>query len=191
VGDEGVIAPLLAVQILWVNLMTDAAPALALGMEPSDHDRMSRPPRDPSSSVITREMWAAMFLIGAIVAGGTLGVLDWALPGGLIEGTESVEQGRTLAFTTLVFFQLVNVFNARSDRASAFHEPFSNRWIWIAILVSVVLQVAVIYAPFLQAAFGTVPLTLLDWLVCLAVSSLVLWPIEILKWVARRRDARA
>jgi Ca2+-transporting ATPase len=109
----------------------------------------------------------------------------------MIEGTESVEQARTLAFTTLVFFQLVNVFNARSDRASAFHEPFSNRWIWIAILVSVVLQVAVIYVPFLQAAFGTVPLTATDWLVCLAVSSLVLWPIELLKWVARRRSAVA
>jgi Ca2+-transporting ATPase len=191
VGAEGMIAPLLAVQILWVNLMTDAAPALALGMEPSDHDRMSRPPRDPSSSVITGEMWAAMALIGGIVAVGTLGVLDWALPGGLIEGTEPVGQARTLAFTTLVFFQLFNVFNARSDRASAFHHPFSNRWIWAAVGVSLVLQILVIYVPFLQAAFGTVPLTLTDWLVCLAVSSTVLWPIELLKWVARRRDARA
>ena len=185
--QEGLIVPLLAVQILWVNLLTDAAPALALGVEPSDPDRMSRPPRDPTSNVITGEMWAAMLLIGAIVAVGTLGVLDWALPGGLIEGDESVERARTLAFTTLVFFQLVNVFNARSDRASAFSRPFSNRWIWAAIAISVLLQILVIYVPFLQAAFGTAPLSLEDWLVCLAVSSLVLWPIELLKWVARRR----
>jgi len=189
--DGGLIAPLLAVQILWVNLLTDAAPALALGVEPSDPDRMSRPPRDPSSSVITREMWAAMLLIGLIVAVGTLGVLDWALPGGLIDGNEDVGRARTLAFTTLVFFQLVNVFNARSDRASALWRPFSNKWIWGAVGISVVLQILVIYVPFLQAAFGTSPLSVLDWLVCLAVSSLVLWPIEALKWVARRQGGEA
>jgi Ca2+-transporting ATPase len=188
-ADEGgVIAPLLAVQILWVNLLTDAAPALALGVEPADPDRMSRPPRDPTSSVITRSMWAAMVLIGIIVAVGTLGVADWALPGGLIEGNESVEQARTLAFTTLVFFQLVNVFNARSDRHSAFYRPFSNLWIWAAIGVSVVLQLAVVYVPFLQAAFQTTSLSLMDWVVCLVVSSTVLWPIEILKLIARWRE---
>jgi P-type Ca2+ transporter type 2C len=68
-----------------------------------------------------------------------------------------------------------------------FYRPFSNRWIWAAVAISVLLQVAVIYVPFLQASFGTSPLSLTDWLVCIAVSSLVLWPIEILKWVARRR----
>jgi Ca2+-transporting ATPase len=185
-GKEGLIAPLLAVQILWVNLLTDAAPALALGVEPSEPDRMSRPPRDPTSSVITREMWAVMVLIGVIVAVGTLGVLDWALPGGLIPGDGSIERGQTLAFTTLVLFQLVNVFNARSDRRSAFARPFSNRWIWLAIGLSLLLQLAVVYVPFLQAAFSTTPLSLTDWLICLAVASLVLWPIELLKLIARR-----
>jgi Ca2+-transporting ATPase len=188
-GEDGVIAPLLAVQILWVNLLTDAAPALALGVEPADPDRMSRPPRDPTSGVITPSMWAAMVLIGVIVAAGTLGVVDWALPGGLIPGNESVERARTLAFTTLVFFQLVNVFNSRSDTHSAFFRPFSNVWIWAAIGLSVVLQVAVVYVPFLQAAFQTTPLSVTDWVVCLAVSSMVLWPIEILKLIARSRRA--
>ena len=188
IGEHsGLIAPLLAVQILWVNLLTDAAPALALGVEPSDPDRMNRPPRDPSSSVITRKMWLWMVLIGVIVAIGTLGVLDWALPGGLIPGDEDVTRARTLAFTTLVSFQLVNVFNARSDIQSAFYRPFSNVWIWAAVGISVVLQILVIYVPFLQAAFGTAPLSLQDWLVCLAVSTLVLWPIELLKWAERRR----
>jgi Ca2+-transporting ATPase len=188
---EAVLAPLLAVQLLWVNLLTDAAPALALGVEPSDPNLMSRPPRDPTTSVITPRMWAAMVLIGTIVAVGTLGVLDWALPGGLIPGDETVAQARTLAFTTLVFFQLVNVFNARSDTESAFHEPFSNKWIWAAIGISVALQLAVVYIPFLQVAFETAPLSVADWLVCLAVSSMVLWPIEILKWVVRRRGLTA
>jgi Ca2+-transporting ATPase len=132
-------------------------------------------------------MWAAMGLIGAIVAVGTLGVLDWALPGGLIEGDESLGRARTLAFTTLVCFQLVNVFNARSDRLSAFSRPFSNSWIWAAVGISMVFQILVVYVPFLQAAFGTEALGLVDWLVCLAVSTTVLWPIELLKWVARRR----
>jgi Ca2+-transporting ATPase len=187
-GESGLIAPLLAVQILWINLLTDAAPALALGVEPSDPTRMEQPPRDPSSSVITPGMWAKMVLIGTIVAAGTLGVLDWALPGGLIPGGESVDQARTLAFTTLVFFQLMNVFNVRSETESAFSHMFTNRWIWAAIGVSVLLQLAVVYLPFLQAAFRTAPLSLTDWLVCLAVSSTVLWPMEIIKLIARHRS---
>ena len=157
-------------QILWVNLLTDAAPALALGVEPADPDLMSRPPRDPAASVHhAARCGRRCVLIGVIMAVGTLGVLDWALPGGLIPGgTDSVERARTLAFTTLVFFQLFNVFNARSDVQSAFRGPFSNRWIWAAVGLSVLLQVAVIYVPFLQAGVrhGAAERST-DWLVCI------------------------
>jgi Ca2+-transporting ATPase len=133
---------------------------------------------------------------------GTLVVMDVALPGGAISGnllgwswtagqgsTEEafLHYAQTLAFTTLVIFQLFNAFNSRSSYQSAFHGLFTNRWLWLAVLLGVVLQVAVVYVPFLQRPFGTVPLRPVDWLLCLAVGSTVLWPSELAKLVRRRR----
>ena len=93
-----------------------------------------------------------------------------------------------MAFTTLVFFSLFTVFNARSDEQSAFVGLFSNKWLWGAVLLSLLLQVAVIYIPFLQQVFSTVSLSLGDWLRCLAVASLVLWLRELSKIFTRARD---
>ncbi|HEU5103268.1 MAG TPA: cation-translocating P-type ATPase [Roseiflexaceae bacterium] len=184
---QALVVPLLATQILWINLLTDAGPALALGVEPADHGVMERPPRDPRSRVIDRRMWFDIVYVGAVMAIGTLAVMDWALPGGLLAGASgSIAYAHTLAFTTLVFSQLFNVFNARFDNLSAFHKLASNRWLWLAVLVSVVLQVAVIYTPFLQRAFGTVPLSLFDWLLCVAVGSTVLWLMELKKLIMMR-----
>jgi P-type Ca2+ transporter type 2C len=181
-----IVVPLLATQILWINLLTDAGPALALGVEPADHGVMERPPRDPRSRVITGRMWLDIVLVGAIMAIGTLGVIDWALPGGLLAGgSGTVPYAHTLAFTTLVFFQLFNVFNARFEDRSAFHNLGSNRWLWLAVLLSSALQVVVIYTPFLQAAFGTEPLSATDWLICIGVGSSVLWLIELKKLTQR------
>jgi len=95
-----------------------------------------------------------------------------------------------MAFTTLVFFQLFNVFNARFDDRSAFHKLGRNRWLWLAVLVSIVLQAAVIYTPFLQSAFRTVLLGANDWLVCVAVGSAVLWLMELKKLALRLAPAR-
>lgn len=108
--------PLLAVQILWVNLLTDSGPALALGVDPVDHDIMKKPPRDPQTSVITPAMWRDIVFVGTIMAAGTLAVTDWILPGGLISGgSGDMARAQTMAFNTLVFFQLFNAFNARSE----------------------------------------------------------------------------
>jgi Ca2+-transporting ATPase len=185
--EEGsaIVAPLLATQILWINLLTDSGPALALGVEPADPEVMRKPPRDPRSRVITRAMWLDIAFAGAIMAVGTLLVMDWSLPGGLIPGAGTMPYAQTLAFTTLVFYQLFNVFNARSGEQSAFHSLFSNWWLWLAVLVSALLQVIVVYVPFLQQAFHTVPLGLNDWLVCIAVGSTVLWAVELEKLVKR------
>jgi Ca2+-transporting ATPase len=131
-------------------------------------------------------MWFDVAYVGAIMAVGTLLVMDGALPGGLLPGAGDMPYARTLAFTTLVLFQLFNVFNARSDERSAFHDLFSNRWLWLAVLLSLSLQVAVVYLPFLQAPFGTVPLAPADWAVCFAVASGVLWLRELVKVIARR-----
>src|SRR5690606_3935709 len=101
-----------------------------------------------------------------VMAAGTLLVLDAALPGGLIEGSGETRYGQTMAFTTLVLFQLFNVLNARSDERSAFSGLFRNVWLWVAIALALLLQAAVVYVPFLQLAFSTVSLTASDWLLC-------------------------
>jgi Ca2+-transporting ATPase len=186
-GGSGVVLPLLATQILWINLVTDGAPALALGVDPADEGVMNKPPRPRGEGVITRRMWAGIVFVGVIMAAGTLFVLDWSLPGGLVEGSGSMRYAQTMAFTTLVFFSLFTVFNARSDEQSAFKGMFSNKWLSAAILFSLILQVAVIYIPFLQQAFSTVSLSLGDWLRCTLVASSVLWLRELSKIVIRAK----
>ncbi|WP_454624407.1 cation-translocating P-type ATPase [Bradyrhizobium cenepequi] len=180
-----VVLPLLATQILWINLVTDGAPALAVAVDPADPAIMQRPPRPRDEGVMTRRMWGGIFLVGVIMASGTLLVLDASLPGGLIEGSGTIAYGRTMAFTTLVLFQLFNVFNARSDELSAFHGLFTNGWLWAAVALSLLLHALAIYAPFLQVAFSTVSLTGSDWLFCAAVASSVLWLRELSKLATR------
>jgi Ca2+-transporting ATPase len=187
---NAVALPLLATQILWINLMTDGAPALALGVDPPDEGLMNRPPRPHGEGVITRRMWAGIFFVGAIMATGTLLILDASLSGGLIEGSGEMRYAQTMAFTTLILFQLFNVFNARSDEQSAFHGLFRNQWVWGAVGLSLVLQVAVIYTPFLQNAFSTVSLSFNDWLSCIVVASSVLWLRELSKLITRTTDKR-
>ena len=186
----GVVLPLLATHILWINLVTDGAPALALGVDPADAGVMHAPPRPRGEGVITRRMWAGIFFVGVIMAAGTLLVLDASLPGGLLEGSGTMRYAQTMAFTTLVFFSLFTVFNARSDERSAFVGLFSNTWLWGAVLVSLVLQAAVVYLPFLQQAFSTVGLSVGDWLRCAAVASSVLWLRELSKVVTRATSRR-
>jgi Ca2+-transporting ATPase len=189
IGGGAVVLPLLATQILWINLVTDGPPALALGVDPADDGLMARPPRPTGERVITPAMWRGILLVGVIMAAGTLFVLDASLPGGFVHGSGDLRYGQTMAFTTLMLFQIFNVFNARSDDRSAFAHLFTNRWLWAAVAGSVVLQAVVVYVPFLQNAFGTTPLGGRDWLVSVAVASSVLWLREAEK--AMRRVARS
>ncbi|MGE5813469.1 MAG: cation-translocating P-type ATPase [Acidobacteriota bacterium] len=184
-GAGTVVLPLLATQLLWINLVTDGAPALALGVDPADANVMKKAPRPKGEGVITPRMWFGIVLVGAVMAAGTLYVLDASLPGGLVEGSGSMRYAQTMAFTTLMMFQLFNVFNARSDLQSAFRHVFSNPWLWAAVGVSLALHLAVIYLPVLQQAFSTAPLASGDWLRCAAVASSVLWLQEISKGSAR------
>ena len=185
VGGGAVVLPLLATQILWINLVTDGLPALALGVDPADGGLMERPPRPVGERVITPAMWRGIVFVGVIMAAGTLFVLDASLPGGFVDGTGDLRYAQTMAFTTLMLFQIFNVFNARSDDESVFVHLFTNRWLWAAAATSVVLQFVVVYVPFLQNAFGTAPLSARDWLFCVAVASSVLWLREASKAIAR------
>ena len=137
---DAVVLPLLATQLLWINLITDGAPALALGIDPADPGLMNEPPRSKNEGVITRSMWFGIFFVGVVMALGTLFVLDLSLPGGLISGSGDLRYAQTMAFTTLMLFQLFNVFNARSDATSAFTRLFTNRWLWAALGLSLALH---------------------------------------------------
>ncbi len=179
------VLPLLATQLLWINLVTDGLPALALGLDPADPGLMAAPPRPVGERVITPRMWRGIFLVGAIMALGTLYVLDGALPGGFVAGRGDMAYAQTMAFLTLMLFQLFNVFNARSDVRSALPGLFANGWLWGAVGISLAAQVAVVYVPLLQQAFGTVALSAGDWLRSTAVASSVLWLRELDKLAVR------
>ncbi|PSH02737.1 MAG: haloacid dehalogenase [Acidobacteria bacterium] len=189
--DNTVVLPLLATQLLWINLVSDGAPALALGMDPADPGVMNQPPRPVGEGVITKRMWLGIFFVGAVMAVGTLFVLDACLPRGLIDGSGTMTYAQTMAFTTLVIFQMFNVLNARSDEESAFHGMFRNVWIWLAIFLSLAMQAAAVYVPFLQRAFSTSSLSFGDWLFCLTVASSVFWLREFSKLITRRISRRA
>jgi potassium/sodium efflux P-type ATPase len=183
---EALAVPLLATQILWINLLTDTGPALAMGVDPPPEDVMCRAPRKSTDRVIDGRMWLGIFWVGFVMAVVTLVALDLRLAGGLLGGSGDIDEARTMAFTTLVLAQLFNCFNARSDRATAFLHLFTNRWLWGAIALSLLLQVAVVQLPFLNDAFGTSPLGLDDWLVCAGLASVVLWANEAVKLIERR-----
>ena len=186
--EEGsVVLPLLATQILWVNLVTDGAPALALGVDGAHEALMQRPPRPIGERVITGRMWRGIAFVGLTMAGSTLFVLDASLPGGMVEGHGDLAYAQTMAFTTLVLAQLFNALNARSDDRSAFARPLPNRWLWGALALSLALHPLVLYLPALRRAFGTVPLGAADWVRCLAAASVVLVAREAVKLLGRRR----
>ena len=184
-NGAALVLPLLATQILWINLITDSGPALAMGVDPQTEDLMARPPRKPTERAIDARMWWGVIEIGLVMALATLLTIDLYLPGGLIEGTHSLDSARTAGFTVLVFAQLFNCFNARSETTTAFRHLFVNPWLWGAIALSVLLQVAVVHLGFLNIAFGTVALSLDQWAVCVAMGSVVLWFGELRKAVLR------
>jgi Ca2+-transporting ATPase len=187
-SGESLVLPLVATQILWVNLVTDGAPALALGVDQREEGLMDRPPRPAGERVITGRMWGGIVLAGIVMAASTLAALDASMPGGFIEGTGTLRYGQSMAFTTLVLTQLFNVFNSRSDERSAFSHLFANRWLWASIALSLALQFLVLYLPPLQRAFQTEPLSVADWIRCAVAASVVLWMSEIAKLIRRRRQ---
>jgi magnesium-transporting ATPase (P-type) len=182
---EAVVVPLLATQILWVNLLTDAAPALALGVDLPVDDVMASPPRRRGARVIDAAMWRGVLVVGVVTAAAVLVTIDVFLPGGLVEGRADLATARTAGFTVLVLAQLVNAFAARSEVTSARVGLTTNPWLWGAVGLSGALQVAVVHVPPLERAFGTAPLSAGQWAVCAAMASSVLWVTELRKALLR------
>ncbi len=186
-AEHELVLPLLATQILWINLVTDSAPALAMGIDPETDDVMARSPRRPGERAIDTRMWLGVFSTGLVMALVTLLSMHFYLPGGWLVSSEPLATGRTVGFTVLVLAQLFNCFNARSEASSAFRGIFRNHWLWGAVGLSLLLQVTVVQIGVFNLAFDTVPLSASQWGVCIAMSSVVLWFSELRKWIFRRR----
>ena len=197
-GSAGVTVPLLATQLLWINLLTDAAPALAMGVDPQTEDVVNRKPRKLTDRVIDASMWGDIVYIGLIMAAVTLIGMDMHLSGGLFTdrsvdalGHEAqMVEARTMGFTILVFAQLFNALASRSHLQSAFVGLFSNKWLWGAIGLSIALQLVVIYVPVLNSAFGTTPLGIMAWFECIGLAAFVLVASELRKIVLRAMAKR-
>jgi Ca2+-transporting ATPase len=173
----GLKLPLLPLQILWMNLVTDGLPALALGVDPEEPGVMSRPPRKKGTKIVSKNGFMRMLVLGAIMAAGTLFIF--------LSYYENLEHAQTMAFTTLVMFQMFHVFNTRSLTKSLFSVGvFKNRWLWAAVGASIFLQLMVIYSP-LNRVFHTVPLSLYDWGFVIIVSLSIFVVREIWKMFSR------
>jgi len=179
----GLPLPLLPIQILWVNLVTDGLPALALGVDPVDPNIMERPPRKTNEPVVTGARAWLIGLQGALIAVCSLGAFLFVY----LYEKEPLEMARTAALATLACSQLFHAFNCRSMRESIFKLKFStNPHLVVAVIGSFLLQMAVIYVPFLQPIFKTQSLSLLDLGAMMVFSTLPLWIMELVKALNRR-----
>ena len=176
----GLPIPLLPIHILWINLVTDGLPGLAFSAEPAERGIMARAPRPPGENIFAHGMWQHIIWVGLFIAGISIAAMAWAI-------ARDVSYWQTVVFTVLTVSQLFHSLAVRSEAESLFRVGlFSNLPMLGAVVLTLLLQLAVIYVPELNGIFYTQPLPLFDLLVCLALSSLVLFVVEIEKWLVRR-----
>jgi Ca2+-transporting ATPase len=179
----GLPIPLLPVHILWVNLVTDGLPGLALGVEPAEPDTMRRPPRPQSETILGRGLWQSALWVGLLMGAVVLGVQAAALSSGW--------HWQTMAFSALVLLQLGNALAVRSERESTFRLGWrSNLPLSAAVLGTVAIQLAIIYLPPLQGIFETQALSIVELGVVLVASTTVFVAVEVEKWLGRRAARR-
>jgi Ca2+-transporting ATPase len=179
--------PLLPLQILWINLITDGFPALALTVEPKEAGLMDRKPRDPKAGVLSGGIGVHIAWVGILMTVGTLSLFVWSLQNTASDPEH--RQARTLAFYVLTMFQVFHVLAIRVERKSVFTEGFfRNRHLIFAVLLTVGLQLMVIYLPFFQVAFRTVPLAAGELILATLIGSSVFFAVEFEKWLRRRRE---
>ncbi|MCK4673215.1 HAD-IC family P-type ATPase, partial [candidate division WOR-3 bacterium] len=177
----GLPIPLLPIHILWINLVTDGLPGLALAVEPAEKDIMKKPPRHPKESIFAHNLGLDIIWVGLLMGGVSIFSQAWAIKTGHTSW-------QTIVFTVLCLSQMGNVLALRSEKESFFSLGlFSNIPLLGAILLTFVLQMATIYVPFLNSIFKTQPLTLSELIICLLLSSVVFCGVEIAKWIRRRQ----
>jgi len=177
----GMPMPLTAVQILYVNLATDGLPALALAVDPPERDIMLRKPRNPRSGIFTRPVVTLMLAGGLWSATINLCLFAWALGSGY-----STEQAMTMTFVSLVLVQFFMAYNFRSDRHSLLYKPFANKWLNLAVAWELLPLAAVLYVPFMQAAFSTQSLHYTEWAAIFVAVGTIFPVMELMKWMLRR-----
>jgi len=176
----GLPIPLLPIHILWINLVTDGLPGLALTAEPGEKGIMRRPPRPPRESIFAHGMWQHMVWVGLLMGGVSLASQAWAYHTGSAHW-------QTMVFTVLCLSQMGHVLAIRSEKESLFSVGIlSNRWLLGAVAVTFALQMATIYVPLLQPIFKTEALTVAELALCIALSSVVFLAVEMEKWLVRR-----
>ncbi len=173
--------PLSAVQILYINLATDGLPALALAVDPHEHDLMRRDPRDPRTGIFTRPVVTLMIAGGLWSAVVSLSLFQWALGSG-----RSLAEAMSMVFVGLILIEFLKAYNFRSDRQSVLSHPFINAWLNLAIVWETLLLLLVVYLPFFQYALGTFSLSLNDWLICAGMAITICPVLEIVKLLERR-----
>ncbi|WP_276363514.1 cation-translocating P-type ATPase [Daejeonella sp. H1SJ63] len=180
----GLPIPLLAIHILWINLVTDGLPGLALASEPAESNIMKRPPRDPSKNIFRGSMVWHILWVGLLMGVVTLGIQAWAIQ-------NNNPNGQTMAFSVLCFSQLGHVMSIRSNRQSIFKiGVFSNKPMMMALIATVALQLLIIYIPFLNPVFKTQALSLKELGITLAASSIVFWAVELEKMIKSIKKIR-
>lgn len=177
----GLPMPLTAVQILYVNLATDGLPALALAVDPPEDDLMEHRPRDAKAGIFTRPVVTLMLVGGAWSTLVNISLFWWSTHSG-----RSLAEAMSMTFVSLVLIQFFKAYNYRSDRRSVWHRPFANKWLNFAIAWELVLIVAILYVPFLQALFDTFALSLVDWLIIGGAALTIVPVLETAKWMERR-----
>jgi magnesium-transporting ATPase (P-type) len=178
----GVPIPYLAAQLLWINLVTNGLQDVAMAFEPGEAGIDRRQPRPPEEGIMSRLLVQRTILVGLVIACGVV----WNYLTALREGN-SLENARTVAVTTMVFFQFFQAWNSRSEHESVFSiNPLGNPFLFASMIAAGLAQLAFIYAPPLQWIFRTVPLTGTEWLRVLAVSATVVLVVELDKWLRRR-----
>jgi Ca2+-transporting ATPase len=181
----GLPIPLLAIHILWINLITDGLPGLALAYEPAEADTMKRPPIDPKQAIFAGGLGWFVLWVGLLIGAVTIGIQAWAIQ-------RELAHWQTMTFTVLCFAQLGNAIAVRSHRKSVFSmKLLANKPMLGAITLTVALQLMVIYVPLFNDLFNTQPLTWGELGITVAVSSLVFWAVEIQKFVIRQSTLRA
>jgi Ca2+-transporting ATPase len=175
--------PYLPSQLLWINLVTNGLQVLALAFEPGEKDIIRKPPRSPREGIMSKLLIQRTVLVGTVISLGVIGNYLLALRSG-----DSLEQARTVAVTTMVFFQLFQAWNSRSETQSIFHlSPMSNPFLFFGMIASIFAHLAVIYVPVLHWVFKTVPLRLVEWGEVLVVSAAIILIVEIDKWMRRKK----
>jgi Ca2+-transporting ATPase len=180
----GLPLPLIAIQILWTNLVIEDLPAISLGIDPPEIDIMERKPRDPKEGVFTKTTLHMLILMSAVIFIGCLCIfLNYLL--GYDGDEEIVKKARTMVFATFILYEMINAFNCRSERHSLLRVGIlSNKWLILGVIGSLLLTVFAIQIPFTGQFFHTVPLTRLDWSIAIATSITIFVAVEVWKAVS-------